>query len=655
MPNYQKILPIIFFLLPVLFIPLTPNIFGTPKELLLVIALLVTGLFYAFRAVKYRSLTVSTSPLRFGLAGFAAILILNLAIHPEGRLEVMIGTGGTYLLLCLWSYLLTLHTSQPLRRNLVQALLGASSLLALYSLLQTTLLFNLKFLPVFMQTRGFTLTGNSLTTLFFLIFGFTTTLILISKSTHSRPHPLLVFLAALHAVALISLGFLLLPGQELAVSTLPLTASWSIALDSLKSFPSFFLGVGLGNFANFAATVKPLFLNSTVFWNQGITSSGSELLQILTTTGLIGLILYLFIPFLVVKFLRSHPIATSDPFSLVLVTLALISGLILVFFSGTLLILFVFFTAIGLLTATPARTQSLTKPTSILVGLSLGLLTLLLGYYSYLVYAGEWHIARAQAALIKNDGKTVYEQNLAAIRLLPSLTSYHLSYSQVNLSLASALSQKTPLSDTDHSNIAQLVSQAVNEGKIATSLRPHESATWQNLGSIYRNLINVADGADQFAISAYAQAVTLDPGNPALRVEYGGLLYQLGVASSNASDRATLFSRAQSELQTAINLKPDYANAYYNLSKLLETTKDYPNAYLAMQKALSLLGPDSPDLSKATSELDRLKAKLPQSSTSTNPTPTPTESPLNTKLLTEPAPLTSPISGGKIPLPSANP
>jgi tetratricopeptide (TPR) repeat protein len=446
-----------------------------------------------------------------------------------------------------------------------------------------------------------------------------------------------------------------MPGQELSPLILPLSSSWNIALDAMKPVRSLILGVGLANYGDFASSVKPLLLNATPFWNQSIVTSGSELLQILTTTGLIGLFSVLAIPVIAFRFVRTHleQKPKEDPTLISIIALAVISGLSLVVFPGSLPVLFVFFSAVGLLCATSPHSHSLPLQNSLAVA-TVGLIIFVLtGFYSYKVYAAEWHLHNAQVALAKNDGKTVYEQNLAAIKLLPTLTSYRLSYSQVNLSLASALSQKSSLSDADRQNVTQLVSQAVVEAKTATGLRPHSAATWQNLGTIYRNLINVAEGADQFAITAYAQAISLDPGNPTLRVEFGGLLYQLGTSSKNSADQALLYDRARNELQTAISLKSDYANAYYNLSKLLETTKDYGDSYLAMQKAISLLGHDSQDLGRATSELEMIKAKLPTRSTSPSDTGE-GKAPASTSL-SNPSPLPSPISGDKIPLPSATP
>jgi hypothetical protein len=102
-------------------------------------------------------------------------------------------------------------------------------------------------------------------------------------------------------------------------------------------------------------------------------------------------------------------------------------------------------------------------------------------------------------------------------------------------------------------------------------------------------------------------------------------------------------------IEELIPLRANLPNAYYNLSKLYETTNDYEGAYLAMQKTLSLLGPDNPDLDRATAELATLKTKLPKPTTApTTPPSTSTESSLAPSDLATPSPLPSPLPSGSL-------
>lgn len=634
----QFIYPLMIFLTPLFFTTLTPNFYATPKHLLLLLAVVSLLGNWLYQILVKRQLDLSTSPLRFGLLAFAIVLILNLLIHQEGILESIVGPGSLYLGLIIWTYFLTTHATEKLQAIIPKAFLASTGVLALHTLLQLTLIHRLTFLPILLQSMNFTLTGNPLTTFILITIGGILSLYLTLKTRTSSIKNIYTGLFMLHLIAFIVVGYLLLPGGQLAPTLLPLQASWVVALDALKSWTGFIFGVGLSGFSIFFKSVKPLFLNSTPYWNITPLSGSSELLHLVTTTGFTGLLAFLAIPF--VAFKGSNP---HGP----LLLLATLSGLALVVSPGTVSLLLIFFTSLGALTLSPQKTHHLTTASSLGVAVLPLLAIALTGYYLYLFTFAELSIAKAQSALGQNDGKVVYEHSLKAISLLPQMTSYHLSYSQVNLSLAAALSQKPSLSDAEREQVATLVSQSIQSGRVATSLRPTDSTTWQNLGTLYRNLINVAQGADQFALASYAQAIALDPANPALRVEYGGLLYQLGQANTAQEEKNLLFTRAQSEFQTAITLKPDYPNAYYNMAMLLETTLDYQSAYQFMLKSISLLGPDNPDLPRATAQAETLKSKLPKTPSST---PIELEGDQPDPSLALPSPLPTPIEGGLIEL-----
>lgn len=590
------------FLTPLLFATFTANFFSTPKQLLVILAILLTLIAVAFRLVIKKQLELSTSKLSIPLAIFTIMVILNLAVNPIGRLEALVGPAILYLTLSLWAYLLSMEHDRSFSTSLIYVVLGSTAILALYTLAQLTFLTQLPGLPDFMQTRSFTLTGSTLTTLTLLVMGALTSLYLTLK--HRTLKLVFAISSVIHLIALIALGALMMPTKELALSLFPLGASWQITLDALKSARTFFLGIGLSNYSAFFTSVKPLFLNSTPFWNTIPSTASSELMQITTTLGVVALVALLAMPLLA---LRSEG---SDSTTLALKLLTLLTLIALFLTPGSLPLLIIFFSCIGVLSSRTPRTYSLPSPLHFILCLLISSFVGLVGYYSSRLVIAEHAIHQAQVALIANDGKSLYENSLSAVTTFPTMMGYRLSYSQVNLSLATSLSQKKTLSDEERTNVTTLVSQAVREGKAAVSLSPNSSMAWQNLGNIYQKLISVAGSSDQFAVEAYSQAVKLDPGNAGLRLDFGALLYQLATTTRTPADQNTLYAQAQNEFQVAIQLKPDYTNAYYNLAKLLESTKDYANSATVMQKAISLLGPDSPELTRINGELDAIKAKI---------------------------------------------
>jgi tetratricopeptide (TPR) repeat protein len=267
-------------------------------------------------------------------------------------------------------------------------------------------------------------------------------------------------------------------------------------------------------------------------------------------------------------------------------------------------------------------------------------------YTGFRTYTSEYLMKKARMALDAGNSQAVYDLHLKAIRYSPNIASYHLSFAEINFRLASALSQKESLSDADRETISRLVQQSVSSSKTAISLRPNSATAWISLAKIYQNLINVAEGSDKFALESFAKSISLDRANPALRLEFGNLLSQLGNNQTSAADKATFLSRAKIEFQTAIQLKKDYVNAYYNLAKLYEAEADYPNAVTSMQQVLKYLDETSAEYARASSELDILKSKLPKST----PTPTPSSTPATDSTLTDPSPLPSPLPGGPVEL-----
>ncbi len=140
-----------------------------------------------------------------------------------------------------------------------------------------------------------------------------------------------------------------------------------------------------------------------------------------------------------------------------------------------------------------------------------------------------------------------------------------------------------------------MVQQAIREAKNAVTLNPTKVTNVENLAGIYQNLLNFAQGADEWSVASYRQAVLLDPTNPNLRISLGGIFY----ARKNYDEAIRLF-------QQAADLKPNYANAYYNMSAAYKEKKDYQNAYLAMQNVVNLIDKTTPDFLKAQGELEDL-------------------------------------------------
>jgi Tfp pilus assembly protein PilF len=227
------------------------------------------------------------------------------------------------------------------------------------------------------------------------------------------------------------------------------------------------------------------------------------------------------------------------------------------------------------------------------------------------VVMAEAAIKKSMVAAAKNQAQPTYDWQRKAIGLNPYEPEYRRIYSQTNLALAQATLTKENPSDADKQQAAVLVQQAVNEGKAAIALDGINSSYWANLAVIYRSLVGLVDGAADWSYESYNQAVALDPANPLLKLNLGGLLYA-----------ANRFEEADRLFEGVVTLKPDLANGWYNWAYTAKKQNRINEAVARLNQAVALVPANSGDFDKATQELADWKKELEALSA---PAPTPKE------------------------------
>lgn len=432
---------------------------------------------------------------------------------------------------------------------------------------------------------------------------------------------------------------------------LPLGASWKISISAFRDSP--FWGTGPGSYlANFTL-YKPAEFNSSKLWNVRFDQAFNEYLDFLATLGAMGLISLLLLT--ATFFSLAFRVLKQDK-DLTLSALA-ISGIIF-FLTLTLHASTMTLWIIGILVITSflaldkhSRGEEYIDLGNKLTGKNTGvkfdtlptalfIITLLLvgaAFYfaGRFVYADYYH-RQAIIAVANNLPLNAYNELVKAEHFNPYVDLYRTDLAQTNFALANALAaSKGPtetspsgsLTDTDKQNIQTLLSRAINEGRAATVINPNNPSNWEVLGSIYRQISGVAQNSLAFSLDSYGRAIQRDPLNPLLRLYVGGIYY-----SVKNYDMAIRF------FTDAINLKPDYANAYYNLSMALKEKGDLQGAAAVAEKTVSLLDSKDPDYKVASDLLASLKDETATKSAekeainNTKPTPTPTSALQNKKL-----------------------
>ncbi|HUS51863.1 MAG TPA: tetratricopeptide repeat protein, partial [Candidatus Bathyarchaeia archaeon] len=551
------------------------------------------------------------------------------------------GGAGTILALTAIFFVLVNNLKPSTMRHLLYALICSATLAGLVAVYQY-LGIGQDLIPTerapWLANKLFSPAGSPLALIAILATGLSLAIIIFLKElSQEKLLSAVVFGGAcvVIAVGLAITSFQLLPGKDTSLVTLSYPDSWAIGIEAFKQNPLF--GVGPGNYPSAFNRFRPVSFNNNEFWNTRFGNASSYPLEILTIGGFLVLGSYLFL--LGKTLLLGMRVYRRDHKDQLPILIGLFVVLFLPWLIGSNLIFLAltFLFLAGLASLGRQETISFPSKTPGLIALGLGLLLVIPAFYFWgRVYAAEIAFRQSLEALNQNQGLEVYSLQIKAIQLNPYSPNYRRAYSQTNLGLANSIATQTDLTDQDRDNISQLVQQAIREAKIATTLNPIDAINWENLAQIYRNLLNFAQGADQWAIAAYRQAIVTDPINPRLRVNLGGLFYSL-------QDYET----ALRQFENAIGLKPDYANGYYNLAATYREREMYPQAYQAMQIVVSLIPGDSADYQTAINELNDLAEKLPaQATPSAQKEPAKPE-----EALTEPEPLPSPIITPPIELP----
>jgi len=249
----------------------------------------------------------------------------------------------------------------------------------------------------------------------------------------------------------------------------------------------------------------------------------------------------------------------------------------------------------------PRKSKSLILPVIFSV-----ILFIIAGYVCYMsgrYIVSNVYFQKSILAANENNVTLTYQNQTDALNTFKYSDNYYRVFSQTNMALANSLAASIRQGSSPSAEVSQtiytLIQQSINTGRSATSLSPQTALNWQNLSSIYRSLIGFGQNADQFAILANQQAIVLDPNNPQEYINLGVIYYQLG-----------LFDQAQQQFQIAVSLKPDYANAYYNLGHALENQGKLTEALAQYQNVKTLLANDQASVETINKEIEALNQRI---------------------------------------------
>ena len=610
-------------LLPLASFPISPNPYTVSK---LAVVFFGIGLFLlvkSIRTIVEGKLTISTGKFDLPVLIIAISYVASAFLRTPNKMEAILLPGSaTIAVSAALLYFLINQLPKKDKSTVPFVLLIAGAVYSGISLLASFgLLAKIPQLPAFIKAQNFTPEGGYLPSVIILatILPLGVGLFISEKIKQQK-----AILGVLLALVIAGLGlslYSILPGKPLSPRFPPLSTSWYVAVDTLKQSP--LLGVGPGNYLTSFNQFRSITYNATDLWALKFSTATNHYLTVLTETGLLGaaglILLFMAIYKNVKKDLKEKKLVgwgfagTSNVVSL---------GLIIIFlalFPATSTTIALLFIMLSLNSANGKSTINLssevtnkdfkkvggvaTRFPAILITLPVVALVAYMSFNAVRFLRAELTFRQALAELSRNEGVKSYESMRVAINTNPLVDRYHASYSQVNLALANAIAlnaQKpdVEITDADRTNIAQLIQQAIREGKATVALNPLRAGNWEILARTYRTIIPLAQGADVFAAQSFNQASALDPFNPNTRIALGGLYYAAGN-----------FETAIRVFELAVQTKPDLANGHYNLAFAYREAGRIDEAINQLGLVLSLIDQSSNDYQVAKTALEDLQSR----------------------------------------------
>lgn len=634
------LLGILFTTFPLFFLTITSDAFGLPKQILLGGITLVTLLLWSVKMVVAKHIKVRKTPFDLPVVLFfvAAALSTFFAVNKFDSAISLVT-----LLFAVVAYFIVVNCVRGAQSVLflISGLVFGASLLAVNTTLSYFKIYVLPF--SYAKAGNFTPAGSYLDQAMVLLLVLPIAaylargLMRMKTASELRATEVVFGLATLVLAVGLAVNVYGL-ATTFRPSILPFetgfqTAFAAISQDTGRILPGFLFGSGYGTYnTDFSRFKLPTFNASQDLWSLQFVRSSSFVLELLATTGVLGLGAFAYI---LLSFVRSTSAGLRKTSPLyVSVFLAFVVACVLPFSFVTTTLLFLL---LGLFAATQnysevkfqfsAFTDAISntsffgspshgRPSVVLpiIVMVLSLIaTAFLGYYGYYLVVSDIAFQKSLVAVNQNNGSQAYQLENEAITAFPYRDFYHRSFSQVNLALANSLAAQQPKDSSPSAEMQQtiytLIQQSINAGRNATAVAPQTSTNWSNLSSIYRSLIGFGQNADSFSVLTAQQSTALDPNNPNEYVALGGIYLQL-----------KQYDNAVRQFQVAVNLKPDFANAYYNLGHALEAKGDLQNALVQYNAVKTLVAKDKAATEQIGKEIDALQQKIGTTDTGSNST-----------------------------------
>lgn len=378
--------------------------------------------------------------------------------------------------------------------------------------------------------------------------------------------------------------------------------SWSVAQQVLKqSALRAVVGTGPGTYIVDFARFKPTDVAKTDFFAVRFDRASSHLLTVLTTVGLLGAIAWLLfvanVALVAVKSLASSSESTENwgaQYALFASWTVLLIAQVLDSSSVVISLLFITLSALlvreGVVRRMEYSVNSSPKVMASVAGVSGIVAVAMIAMVFGLLTRFGANVAFANAIKAQNSGAKTDEieaKLLKAVQKNDTNAEYLRNLASIRLSRAVEMinSKTEKMTDDELATLKSLITGTLEAADGAVVASPNDSVNWSIRSAIYRELLPLVSGADQVARQSGDQSVGLEPVNVANIVDRARVELAIGdqataILNDKASDQATkdnaqkvideTLKNAEMILGKAVELKSDYAPAYYYLAAVFE-------------------------------------------------------------------------------------
>jgi len=391
---------------------------------------------------------------------------------------------------------------------------------------------------------------------------------------------------------------------------IPFNTSWSVLMGTYQNHKigGFLIGTGLDTYAYDFSRFRPAEQNLEINWNQNYTKSTNQIFEVLTDSGLVGLLSFIFFIliifiFVIRKILRKDISDNDLTIGIGISILIILFSSILTFYSIN--ILFILWLLLGVVVSmfyvdnerkkerfeislTVSKSKiAVENETDIipyfLLVLSCGVL-LVCSFFVIRNYAAEVQYKKSLVASNWGDLGGANDYILKAIQKNSSRDYYHKQFAYVALQALNTTLSQTTEDENEMQRIQAYQNYLINliKEEISTAIKLNnlDSTNWESAAVIFKQLVEISEGKmfGDDTLYAASQAINLNPYNPDNYIILG-YIYQF-----NTNEE--LKNQAEKVFIQAYNLQQSYPLSIFALGNYFEFAGKYDDAIILYRNSI---------------------------------------------------------------------